>query len=81
MNKSHPPETEPMTVDVLNDEVAISGPDGVGVSLTAPAAAESGRRLQKAAEMIEKGEGHLFNGTEDEDPNSGEPNSSKKDGT
>jgi hypothetical protein len=64
---SRPPETEPMTVQVLSDEVAISGPDGLGLSLTADAAAESARRLKAAAETIRTGGGHLVNGTEDED--------------
>ena len=57
-----------MTVDVLDDQVVITGPDGVGVSITPESAAESGRRLIEAAAVIKKGQGHLFNGTEDESP-------------
>lgn len=63
---SRPPETEPMTVEVLSDEVAIVGPDGLGLSITAESAAESGRRLAAAAETIRKGQGRLENGTEDD---------------
>lgn len=68
MTEKHAPESDPMTVDVLDDEVVITGPDGVGVSLTSESAAESGRRLSAAAKPIRSGEGHLFNGTEDEPP-------------
>lgn len=66
MTDKHPPETDPMTVDVLDDEVVITGPDGVGVSITSEAAAESARRLSAAAARINRGEGHVHNGTEDE---------------
>jgi hypothetical protein len=60
-----------MTVDVLDDQVVITGPDGLGVSLTPDSAAESGRRLLDAAARIINGQGHIFNGTEDEPPPSG----------
>jgi len=54
-----------MTVDVLANEVAITGPDGVAVSLTGEAAEESSRRLAKAARTIAEGRGDRRNGTED----------------
>lgn len=67
MTDKHPPESDPMTVDVLDDEVAITGPDGLGISLTPESAAESGRRLIEAARRVQAGKGHVFNGTEDAD--------------
>ncbi|WP_165842746.1 hypothetical protein [Phenylobacterium deserti] len=41
--------SEPMTVQVVENEVVVLGPDGVGLSLTPAAAEESGRRLIQAA--------------------------------
>ncbi len=41
--------SQPMTVKVVDGEVAIIGPDGVAVSLTPEAAEESARRLAEAA--------------------------------
>ena len=40
---------EPMTVQVVEGEVVVLGPDGIGASLTPAAARESGRRLIEAA--------------------------------
>jgi hypothetical protein len=39
-----------MTVEVVDGEVVVMGPDAVSVSLTPSAAEESGRRLVEAAE-------------------------------
>lgn len=41
---------EPTTVEPIDGEVSLDGPDGIGLSMTPAAAAETGRRLQEAAE-------------------------------
>lgn len=40
---------EPTKVDAIDGEVALDGPDGIGLSMTPDAADETGRRLQKGA--------------------------------
>jgi|GEM_PF-6146557 len=45
------PLTDPMTVHVVEGEIVVLGPNGVAVSLTIEAAAESGRRLTAAVEL------------------------------
>jgi hypothetical protein len=45
-----------MEVQVVEGEVVVLGPDGVGLSLTPAAAEESGRRLIRAAQAA-RGEG------------------------
>ena len=44
------PFVEPMTVQAVDGEVVVLGPDSVAVSLTPDAAEESGRRLIAGAE-------------------------------
>ena len=48
--------SEPMTVQVIEDEVVILGPDTVAVSLTPDAAEESARRLTAAAGQARAGQ-------------------------
>lgn len=43
--------SEPMTVDVVDGEVVILGPDGLSASLTPESTEESARRLQAAAQV------------------------------
>lgn len=45
-----PAETQPFDVKVVEGEVVITGPDGVALSMTPDAAAQSGRRLENAGE-------------------------------
>lgn len=40
---------EPISVTVIRGEVVLTGPYGIGLSMTARAAAESARRLEEAA--------------------------------
>ncbi len=42
----------PTNVSVVRGEVVLDGPDGVGLSMTAEAAAETGKRLSEAAERV-----------------------------
>ena len=42
--------SEPLTVQVVENEVVVLGPNGVGLSLTPAAAEETGRRLIQAAD-------------------------------
>jgi len=48
--------SEPMTVEVIEDEVVVLGPNGVAVSLTPDAAEESARRLRDAAGQARGGQ-------------------------
>lgn len=48
MTASHAYDTA-TTVTPVDGEVALDGPDGVGLSMTPRAAAQTGARLQKAA--------------------------------
>jgi hypothetical protein len=41
--------TEPGRATAIEGEVVQDGPDGVGLSMTPDAAAETGKRLQRAA--------------------------------
>lgn len=52
MTHEKPTEVDPMTVEVVEGEVVITGPDAIGVSITGPAAKESARRLDEAADHI-----------------------------
>lgn len=52
MTHEKPTEVDPMTVEVVQNEVVITGPDAIGVSITGPAAKESARRLNEAADRI-----------------------------
>lgn len=45
----------PMTVEVVDHDVVVLGPDAVAVSLTPAAAEESGRRLIAAAALARAG--------------------------
>lgn len=49
MNTFSTPFTEAMTVQAVEGEVVVLGPDSVAVSLTPDAAEESARRLTAAA--------------------------------
>ena len=40
---------EPTVVEAIDGEVTLNGPDGIGLSMTAEAAEETGRRLIEAA--------------------------------
>ena len=46
-----------MTVQVVEGEIVILGPDGVAVSMTVEAAEESARRLAAAAEQARRERG------------------------
>jgi hypothetical protein len=50
MDEFSTPFSEPMTVQVIEGEIVVLGPDGVAVSMTVEAAAESARRLSQAVE-------------------------------
>lgn len=52
MPHEKPTEVDPMTVEVVQGEVVITGPDAIGVSISGPAAKESARRLNDAADRI-----------------------------
>ena len=41
---------EPTVVEAIDGEVTLNGPDGIGLSMTAAAAEETGRRLIAAAQ-------------------------------
>ena len=47
---------QPLEVVVVEGEIAITGPEGVAISLTLAAAAASARRLQAAVEEAGGGE-------------------------
>jgi hypothetical protein len=47
---SNPAYDTPTRVYAVRGEVVLDGPDGVGLSMTPDAAAETARRLAKAAE-------------------------------
>lgn len=66
-------ENEPMEVQVVQDDVVILGPDGIGASLSAPAALESARRLGNAARVVAAGHGDVRNDTEDDAPEDESP--------
>jgi len=53
MMTAHKAYDEASNVDAVDGEVTVDGPDGVGVSLTPKAAAETGRRLRDAAEAAQ----------------------------
>lgn len=48
--QSKPAYDEATKVSAVEGEVVLDGPDGVGLSMTPRAAAETGRRLQDGAE-------------------------------
>ncbi|MBP7703669.1 MAG: hypothetical protein KA105_00130 [Caulobacter sp.] len=68
MPVSKPTETKPLEVEVLSGEVAITGPDGIATALTGPAAKQSAKRLEAAADRIAADGGQIVNGTEDAPP-------------
>ena len=45
---------EPLAVETFDDEVVITGPGPIGISMTASAAAETARRLALAARQVER---------------------------
>lgn len=47
--------TDAMTVQVVDGEIVVLGPDGVAISMTVEAAAESARRLSAAVEEARAG--------------------------
>ena len=49
MDSLKKPYSEPMTVQPIEGEVVVLGPNAVGVALTPDAAEESARRLAEAA--------------------------------
>lgn len=66
-------ETEPMDVHVIQDDVVITGPDGIAGSISGPAALESARRLGNAARAVAAGHGGIRNDTEDDAPEEESP--------
>ncbi|WP_157219711.1 hypothetical protein [Flavisphingomonas formosensis] len=52
--KSDEPWDEPAEVTAEEGQVLVDGPDGVAVSLTPAAAAETGRRLRCAAKIARR---------------------------
>jgi hypothetical protein len=55
MSTERPAFEEPMTVQVVDGEIVVLGPDAVGVSITPDAAEESARRLIAAAQALRRG--------------------------
>lgn len=49
MDSLKKPYSEPMTVQPIDGEVVVLGPNAIGVALTPDAAEESARRLAEAA--------------------------------
>jgi hypothetical protein len=45
---------EPMRILIVDGDIVVLGPDGVGVSITPECAEESGRRLIAAAEQARR---------------------------
>ncbi len=52
--KQNPAYDAPSTVYAIDGEVVLSGPDGVGLSMTPAAAAETARRLAEASKVAEQ---------------------------
>jgi hypothetical protein len=51
---SDKPYNEPTSIDAIDGEVTLDGPDGVGLSMTPEAAKITSERLKEGAERAEK---------------------------